>query len=156
MIVHKSGATKLTRRQENLLWREIYPTLDAVFGGVRRTTYVVRPDFQSHDLGSISQSRLGIKLKRRSATLSTSTLRRYTSLISPCLTVILGKVLAKERYPQLLLRRVPYSDSGESISKGEISTVVVAARACGNVKNLSLLTGYTVGGRRPEVMNIHA
>jgi hypothetical protein len=34
-----------------------------------------------------------------------------------------------------------YSDSGESISKGEISTVVVAARACGNVKNLSLLTG---------------
>jgi len=70
--------------------------------------------------------------------------------------VILGKVLAKERYPQLLLRRVPYSDSGESISKGEISTVVVAARACGNVKNLSLLTGYTVGGRRPEVMNIHA
>ena len=35
MIVHKSGATKLTRRQENLLWGEIYPTLDAVFGGVR-------------------------------------------------------------------------------------------------------------------------
>ena len=40
---------------------------------------------------------------------------------------------------------MPYSDSGESISKGEISTVVVAARACGNVKNLSLLTGYTGG-----------
>lgn len=32
MIVHKSGATKLTRSQENLLWREIDPTLDAVFG----------------------------------------------------------------------------------------------------------------------------
>ena len=43
----------------------------------------------------------------------------------------LGKVSARERYPQLLLR----------------------ARACGNVKNLSLLTGYTVGGRRPAVMN---
>jgi hypothetical protein len=41
------------------------------------------------------------------------------------LIVILGKVSAKE----------------------EISTVVVAARACGNVKNLSLLTGYT-GGRQ--------
>jgi hypothetical protein len=48
------------------------------------------------------------------------------------LIVILGKVSAKE----------------------EISTVVVAARACGNVKNLSLLTGYTVGGRRPAVMNM--
>src|SRR5712691_2109845 len=47
------------------------------------------------------------------------------------LIVTLGKVSAKERYPQLLLR----------------------ARACGNVKNLSLLTGYTVGGRRPAVMN---
>ena len=42
----------------------------------------------------------------------------------------------------------------ESIRKGEIFTVVVAARACGNVKNLSLLTGYTVGGRRPAVMNM--
>jgi hypothetical protein len=41
------------------------------------------------------------------------------------LIVILGKVSAKE----------------------EISTVVVAARACGNVKNLSLLPGYT-GGRQ--------
>jgi len=41
------------------------------------------------------------------------------------LIVILGKVSAKE----------------------EISTVVVAARACGNVKNLSLLAGYT-GGRQ--------
>jgi len=41
----------------------------------------------------------------------------------------------------------------ESIRKGAISTVVVAARGCGNVKNLSLLTGYTVGGRRPAVMN---
>ena len=48
------------------------------------------------------------------------------------LIVILGKVSAKE----------------------EISTVVVAARACGNVKNLSLLTGYTGGGRRPAVMNM--
>src|SRR6266566_680819 len=47
------------------------------------------------------------------------------------LIVTLGKVSARERYPQLLLR----------------------ARACGNVKNLSLLTGYTVGGRRPAVMN---
>jgi hypothetical protein len=28
------------------------------------------------------------------------------------------------------------------------------ARACGNVKNLSLLTGYTGGGRRPAVMNM--
>jgi len=46
--------------------------------------------------------------------------------------VILEKVSAKERYPQLLL----------------------LARACGNVKNLSLLTGYTVGGRRPAVMNM--
>ena len=54
----------------------------------------------------------------------------------PCLhmylIVILGKVSVKERYPQLLLR----------------------ARACGNVKNLSLLTGYTGGGRRPAVMNM--
>jgi len=48
------------------------------------------------------------------------------------LIVILEKVSAKERYPQLLLR----------------------ARACGNVKNLSLLTGYTGGGRRPAVMNM--
>jgi hypothetical protein len=48
------------------------------------------------------------------------------------LIVILGKVSAKERYPQLLLR----------------------ARACGNVKNLSLLSGYTGGGRRPAVMNM--
>jgi hypothetical protein len=31
--------------------------------------------------------------------------------------------------------------------------LLLRARACGNVKNLSLLTGYTVGGRRPEVMN---
>jgi len=46
----------------------------------------------------------------------------------------------------------PYSDSGESISKGDIHSCC-CARACGNVKNLSLLTGYTVGGRRPEVMN---
>src|SRR5215469_8827879 len=44
-----------------------------------------------------------------------------------------------------LNHRPPYSHSEESFSKGEISTVVVAARACGNVKNLSLLTGYTVG-----------
>ncbi len=48
------------------------------------------------------------------------------------LIVILEKVSAKERYPQLLL----------------------LARACGNVKNLSLLTGYTGGGRRPAVMNM--
>src|SRR6266576_2433695 len=47
------------------------------------------------------------------------------------LIVTLGTVSVRERYPQLLLR----------------------ARACGNVKNLSLLTGYTVGGRRPAVMN---
>src|SRR6266702_970621 len=47
------------------------------------------------------------------------------------LIVTLGTVSVRERYSQLLLR----------------------ARACGNVKNLSLLTGYTVGGRRPAVMN---
>src|SRR6266566_4146607 len=46
------------------------------------------------------------------------------------LIVTLGTVSVRERYPQLL-----------------------RARACGNVKNLSLLTGYTVGGRRPAVMN---
>src|SRR5207248_5250082 len=38
VIVHKSGATKLTRSQENLLWREIDPTLDAVFGSVRHSS----------------------------------------------------------------------------------------------------------------------
>jgi hypothetical protein len=43
---------------------------------------------------------------------------------------------------------------GKVSAKEEISTVVVAARACGNVKNLSLLTGYTGGGRRPAVMNM--
>jgi hypothetical protein len=59
-------------------------------------------------------------------------------------------------YGNTKARTEPYSDSGESVGKGEISTVVVAARACGNVKNLSLLTGYTVGGRRPAVMNIVA
>ena len=48
------------------------------------------------------------------------------------LIVTLGKVSAKERYPQLLLR----------------------ARACGNVKNLSLLSGYTLGSRRLAVMNM--
>jgi hypothetical protein len=47
----------------------------------------------------------------------------------------------------------PYSDSGESISKGDIHSCC-CARACGNVKNLSLLTGYTGGGRRPAVMNM--
>jgi hypothetical protein len=31
--------------------------------------------------------------------------------------------------------------------------LLLRARACGNVKNLSLLTGYTGGGRRPAVMN---
>ena len=66
---------------------------------------------------------LGINLKRRSATLIH---KHFTTVHKPYIPM-------------------PYSDSGESISKGEISTVVVAARACGNVKNLSLLTGYTGG-----------
>jgi len=30
----------------------------------------------------------------------------------------------------------------------------VPVEMCGNVKNLSLLTGYTGGGRRPAVMNM--
>src|SRR5437667_6219401 len=49
---------------------------------------------------------------------------------------------------------VTYSDSEEVSAKGEIIHSCCCARACGNVKNLSLLTGYTVGGRRPAVMNM--
>jgi hypothetical protein len=66
---------------------------------------------------------------------------------APAFSAYMGPALLQLNLPS------PYSDSGESINKGDISTVVVAARACGNVKNLSLLTGYTVGGRRPAVMN---
>jgi len=40
---------------------------------------------------------------------------------------------------------------GKVSAKEEISTVVVAARACGNVKNLSLLAGYT-GGRQTLIV----
>ena len=50
--------------------------------------------------------------------------------------------------------RSSYSDSEEVSAKGEIIHSCCCARACGNVKNLSLLTGYTVGGRRPAVMNM--
>src|SRR5215472_4545364 len=47
---------------------------------------------------------------------------------------------------------VPKADSlvGAGVSLDRLR----CARACGNVKNLSLLTGYTVGGRRPAVMNM--
>ena len=50
--------------------------------------------------------------------------------------------------------RSPYSDSGEVSAKEDNPQLLLRARACGNVKNLSLLTGYTVGGRRPAVMNM--
>jgi len=51
---------------------------------------------------------------------------------------------------------VPYSHSEKSFQQGDIHSRRRRRRGCGNVENLSLLTGYNDGGRRPVVMNISA
>jgi uncharacterized membrane protein YoaK (UPF0700 family) len=67
--------------------------------------------------------------------------RAMVGHLSAIVTFLIGVVLS------VLILRPLIVILGKVSAKEEISTVVVAARACGNVKNLSLLTGYT-GGRQ--------